>query len=137
MGLVFDTSALIQIERSGDLADDSLKTYEDEAVVIPAIVWAELLIGVRMAANADTAAQRRAKLERIRLNIPLIEFDADIAEHYAAIFSECSHAGRMLPQNDMAVAATARALGYRVVVGARDEKHFRLVRNLDVVVLGS
>ena len=38
-------------------------------------------------------------------------------------------------QVDMAVAATARQLGYRVLVGSADEAHFRRVRGLDVVVL--
>ncbi|MBI3987709.1 MAG: hypothetical protein HY343_12355 [Lentisphaerae bacterium] len=41
----------------------------------------------------------------------------------------------MIPQNDMAVAATARCLGYKVLVGPRDEFHFRSVSRLAVVRL--
>ncbi|MBN1672639.1 MAG: type II toxin-antitoxin system VapC family toxin [Kiritimatiellae bacterium] len=136
MGLVLDTSALIQIERTDGILGDALAAYEKETVVIPAIVWAELLMGVRMAKGAKTAARRRAKLEQIRLYIPVIDFDAAIAEHYADIFRESSRKGAMLPQNDLATAATARALGYRLLVGAKDEKHFRLVQGLKLVVLG-
>lgn len=62
-------------------------------------------------------------------------FTADMAEHYADIFAELSEAGTMIPQNDLAVAATARALGFGVLVGPRDEAHFRKVPGLTVRVL--
>ncbi len=42
----------------------------------------------------------------------------------------------LIPQNDMAVAATARALGFGVLVGPADESHFRAVPDLEVRVLG-
>ena len=104
-------------------------------MAIPAIVWAELLVGVRRAATADMAARRRARLEQIRLHVPIIGFDAQIAEHYADIHAECLKKGIMIPQNDIAVAATARCLGYKVLVGPQDESHFRSVSRLAVVSL--
>jgi predicted nucleic acid-binding protein len=99
------------------------------------VVWAELLVGVRMAAEPDRIARRRARLEQLRLHVPLVPFDAAIAENYADIFAECLRSGRMIPQNDMAVAATARQLGYAVLVSRRDEAHFRSVNGLDVLAL--
>jgi predicted nucleic acid-binding protein len=41
----------------------------------------------------------------------------------------------MIPSNDLAVAATALELGYGVLVGPRDEGHFRQVPGLRIVVL--
>ncbi len=41
----------------------------------------------------------------------------------------------MIPANDIAVAATARALGGGVLVGPQDEASFRAVPGLDVCVL--
>ncbi len=41
----------------------------------------------------------------------------------------------MIPQNDMAVAATARRLGYAVVVSDKDEAHFRSVKDLKVITI--
>jgi predicted nucleic acid-binding protein len=61
---------------------------------------------------------------------------AEIAEAFADIVCECRRKGRMIPQNDIAVAATARHLGYGVLVGPDDESHFRLVQGLKVVVTG-
>jgi predicted nucleic acid-binding protein len=87
-----------------------------------------------MAANAQRAAQRLARLEAIRRVTGIEPFSADIAEHYADIFFELSETGRLIPQNDIAVAATARALRFGVLVGPNDEAHFREIARLDVRV---
>jgi hypothetical protein len=41
----------------------------------------------------------------------------------------------MIPQNDIAVAATARCLGCGVLVGPKDEANFRRIAGLEVRVL--
>jgi len=134
MGLVLDTSALISLERSfGTSAPLTLPV--DQSIALPAIVWAEALIGVRMADDAPRAARRMARLDSIRRATGIEDFTPLVAEHYADIFSECSKKGASIPQNDMAVAATARSIGFGVLVGPQDEKHFREVENLVVQVI--
>lgn len=135
MGLILDTSAVIALERGASLPATALERIADEPVWMPAIVWAEALIGVRLAGSAAKAARRRARLAEIRDITAIIDFDDHIAEHYADIFYECSKSGHPLPQNDIAVAATARARDAAVLVGPADESHFRRVKNLKVVVL--
>lgn len=135
MGLIVDTSALIAIERGAVLFEDVLVTHGRQPTAMPAIVWAELLAGVRLAASPVLAARRRGRLERLRLLMPIIDFDANIAERYADIFAACSQAGTPIPANDMAVAATALYLNYDVLVGQRDEKHFRVVPDLKVITV--
>lgn len=135
MGLMIDTSALVAIERQDMDISKALAAYGKESVAVPMIVWAELLVGVRLSENAQVAAGRRARLEQIRLHVPLIEFNAMIAEQYADIFAECLRSGHMIPQNDIAVAATARCHNFSVLVGSQDEAHFRRVRGLNVVTL--
>jgi len=49
MGLVIDTSALVAVERSSNTWDEVLSPAAEEPVVLPAIVYAELLVGVRLA----------------------------------------------------------------------------------------
>jgi len=107
----------------------------DEIYALPAIVWTEALIGVRLAADADRAARRQTRLEAIRRITGIEDFNPVIAEHYADIFSELSRKGRLIPQNDIAVAATARALGFGVLIGPADEAHFHQVNGLTVKVL--
>ncbi len=135
MGLIVDTSALISWERAL-VAGEPVDLSVDEELALPAIVWAEALIGVRLAKSATDAARRRARLEAIRRVLEVQAFTPGIAEHYADIFSELSEAGAMIPQNDIAVAATARAMDFGVLVGPSDEAHFRRVSGLVVRVLG-
>jgi tRNA(fMet)-specific endonuclease VapC len=135
MGLIVDTSALVAMERRQLPVSSIRDRIGAEPVAIPAIVWAELLVGVRLAATADLAARRRARLEQIRRHVPIIDFDARIAEHYADIHAECLKKGTMIPQNDMVVAATARCLGYKILVGPQDEVHFRSVNQIAVISL--
>lgn len=134
MGLILDTSALVALERSFT-SPPRLSLHPAETYAMPAIVWAEALVGVRLAADASRAARRLARLEAIRRVTGIEDFTPLIAEHYADIFTELSKLGQLIPQNDMAVAATARSLGFAVLVGPNDEAHFRSVPGLEVAVL--
>lgn len=135
MGLILDTSALVALERSSG-TDRPLALQPSETYALPAIVWAEALVGVRLAADAQRAARRLARLESIRRVTGIEDFTPLTAEHYADIHSELTHAGRLIPQNDIAVAATARTLGFGVLVGPADEAHFRSIAGLEIHVLG-
>ena len=133
MGIVLDTSALVEMEREVDRLEPVF-TAEDR-VFLPAVVWAEALVGVRLAQGAACAARRLARLEAIRRLTGVVSFSADVGEYYADIFAELHRLGCLIPQNDIAVAATARYLGADVLVGPGDEKHFRRVFGLGVRVI--
>ena len=136
MALVLDTSALVELERS-ILGEESVDIPREETVVIPAVVWAEALIGVRLADTALRAARRRAHLEAIRWQTKVEAFTPEMAEHYADIYAELTGSGALIPQNDIAVAATCRSLGFGVLVGPRDKVHFRRVLGLAVTVISA
>lgn len=135
MGLILDTSAIVAWERAQD-ADQVVSLDGNEELVMPAVVWAEALAGVRLADSAARAARRMARLEALRRLMGVEPFTAETAEHHADIFAELAQSGMMIPQNDIAVAATARCLGFGVLVGPKDEAHFRRIAGLDVRVLG-
>lgn len=135
MVLTIDTSALVTLERALEQERD-FHYPADAHLVLPAIVWAEALIGVRMADSPLRAARRRARLEVFRQRTTLQPFNPEIAEHYADIFAELSASGRKIPQNDLAVAATARYLETGLLVGPVGEGHFRQVSGLEIIVLG-
>ena len=67
----------------------------------------------------------------------LVEFGAGVAAQWARLFATLSRAGRLIPANDLMVAATAVFLEFGVLVGPRDEAHFRAVPGLRVVALGA
>ena len=135
MGLILDTSAIVAWERVMG-AGQAVEMDPGEELALPAIVWAEALSGVRLADSAQRAAQRLARLEAMRQVTGVEPFTTRTAEHYADIFAELHQRGALIPQNDMQVAATARSLNFGVLVGPKDEAHFRRVEGLEVRVFG-
>ncbi len=132
MGLVVDTSALVALERA---SGDWTAGLPDEPVVLPAIAYAELLVGARMAESGRRAALRRAKIDALTSAVPIVDFGAAEAERWAELFGTLSRAGALIPSNDLTVAATALERDDGVLVGPADEAHFRRVPRLRVVVL--
>jgi predicted nucleic acid-binding protein len=48
--------------------------------MLPAIVYAELLVGVRLADTPTRAASRRAKIGALLTRVPIVPFGPEIAE---------------------------------------------------------
>ena len=132
MGVVLDTSAVIELERRGAGLFDALGSLANEKVVLPAIVYAELLVGVRLADSVQRADARRARIVSIADRVPIVEFDASVAERWADLFADTSKRGKVLPSNDLAIAATALHLDFDVLVASRGEAHYDDVPGLRV-----
>jgi predicted nucleic acid-binding protein len=136
LGLVIDTSALVSLERANAGWEEGLLAQlGDEGVVLPAIVYGELLVGVRLAGSAARGARRQSKIAALVERVPLVDFGREVAERWAGLFAQLSRRGDLIPANDLAVAATALHLGFGVLVGGRDERHFRRVPGLRVHTL--
>lgn len=135
MGLVVDTSALAAAERAGSGWDEALRRLADEPVVVPAIVYAELVVGIELADTPLRAAARRAKVAALLARVPLVEFGREVAERWGELFAHLSRRGALIPANDLAVASTALHLGFGVLVGPRDDAHFRRIPELRVELL--
>lgn len=134
MGLLIDTSALVALERRGGW-DDTLEAFGDELAGLPAVVYAELLAGVRLADTPARSAARQARIDALVARVPIVDFGAGAARQWAGVFTALRSSGRPIPSNDLAVAATALHLGFGVLVGPGDEAHFRRVPGLRVEVL--
>ena len=132
MGLVIDTSTLVAAARASAARETTLSTLGNEPAALPAIVCAELLTGVRLARSTASAARRRARIDALIAKVLVVEFGLPIAERWAELFATLSRRGRLIPANDLAVAATALHLGFGVLVGPQDEAHFRSVPGLRV-----
>lgn len=130
MGLVLDTSALVAVERARADPGAALDALGDEHCVIPAIVYAELLVGVQLADSPARAARRQARVDALLSLCPIVEFDGPIAERWATSFAALSKEGKMIPSNDLAIAATALHMNYGVLVGPNDEAHYRRIDGL-------
>lgn len=136
MGVVVDTSALVAAERGRSTqAEGAQLTWSDllghlanESAVLPAVVYAELLAGVYLARSDRQAALRRARIDALTARVPIIEFNAAIARHWARVLTELRRSGE-------AIAATALHLDFAVLVGPSGERHFRRVAGLEVAQL--
>lgn len=123
------------MERAGDAWEVRLRPWAAEQIALPAVVYGELLVGVALGGSRQVAAKRRARIAALATLTGIVDFDAAIAERWAELFAVLSRRGRMIPSNDLAVAATAKHLGYGVLVGPKDERHFRQVPGLSVECL--
>ena len=125
---------MIAIERGGDL-ERALADLGGEPLVVPSIVYAELLAGVSLTRDPVRAAERRAKVATVAAAFPIVEFGRVFAERWADIVGALRISGTPIPSNDAQVAATALGLEFGVLVGPADEVHFRKVPGLSVHVL--
>jgi len=133
---VIDTSASVALERAGEDWQQALGSLAGEAVALPAIVYAELLVGVALADSEKRATARRAKIDALVDIAGIVDFDADVAAQWAELFALLRQRKQTIPANDLAVAATARHLGFGVLVGPADEAHFRQIPGLRVEKIG-
>jgi predicted nucleic acid-binding protein len=134
MGPVVDTSALVALERTTRYWTQLVEEHGAEPLAVPAIVDAEVMVGVHLADTPERAATRRARIDALIDRVPIVEFDRSIGDISSRVFAQLWRAGTRVPANDLAVAATALHLDYGVLVGPDDEKHLRLVPDLRVVV---
>lgn len=134
MGLVVDTSALIAFERVGATFERMLDEHGSDVIALPAVVLAELLVGARLLGRGQQADRKRSGIDQLLARVPLVDF-GDIAERWAELVAELRRRGELIPANDVQVAATALHLGFGVLVGDRDEAHFRRVAGFRVEVV--
>lgn len=134
MGLVLDTSALVDLERRGAALAASIPQRTTK-VFVPAIVVAELWLGIACASNATIRQRRQNKIDGLLAHVDVIPFTEDLAPTYARIYATMRQRGTPMPANDLAVAATALHYGHELLVGSAGESHFRTVPDLEVLVL--
>jgi tRNA(fMet)-specific endonuclease VapC len=116
---LFDTTFLIDAERAGDDLDEVIDNDDD--VAIATITVAELRVGVELS-KGKARARRQGFLDDVLGTIPLIDYDAEVAEAHANLLVAVRQQGRPRGAHDLLIAATAVA-SHRTVVTA-DETAF-------------
>lgn len=101
---------------------------EAEEICIPSIVVGELYYG------AQKSGKRQANMVRVdrfaEINV-ILNCDEVTARHYGQIKNQLKENGRLIPENDIWIAAIA--LQYELTLVTRD-KHFDAVADLEVVM---
>ncbi len=123
MGVIFDTSYLIAVER------DARDLPPSEEAAVAAITVSELLQGVLRARGARRSA-RQARVEAILGAVEVIPFDDRVARVHATLWADLERAGRSLGAHDLLIAATAVFRGWPVAT--LDRRGFRGIPGLEL-----
>jgi tRNA(fMet)-specific endonuclease VapC len=115
MGMIFDTTEIIRLERNAGLLRELASAAGDEPFGISIITVSELLHGVERAKTDAIRLKRHAFVESVFEHFPLLPFDMPAARVHARIWAHLEGRGEMIGAHDLIIAATALALDYEVV----------------------
>ena len=114
MGVIFDTSKIIDMERSRQEVEELVRGRENEPFGISVVTVAELLHGVERADSEDRKINRQAFVEKVMEIFPIFGFDVAVARIYARIWASLAKRNLIVGAHDLIIAATAISLNYTV-----------------------
>jgi tRNA(fMet)-specific endonuclease VapC len=122
MGIIFDTSVIIDIERRHESIESLSVGREEEFFGISVITASELLHGVERANTEERKLRRQAFVEKVIESFPVFSFDLMVGRIYAHIWATLAQKGLLsVGAHDLIIAATAISLDYTVVtINPRD-----------------
>ncbi len=115
MGVIFDTSEIIAIERHRQDIDGLIEGREDEPFGISVVTVAELLHGVERADTEARKVKRQAFVEKVIESFPVFVFNLTTARIYSKLWATLSGKGITVGSHDLIIAATAIELDYTVL----------------------
>mgnify|MGYP001604438860 CR=1 FL=1 len=133
MGLVLDTSVIVEAERRTIAFESLMEAVKDEPVGLAAITASELLHGCHRARDAGTRARRFAFVEALLGLIPVLDFGLAEARRHAELWAELARKGTVVGAHDLLIAATALANGW--ALATLRVREFRRVPGVTLVSL--
>ncbi|MDH7513352.1 MAG: PIN domain-containing protein [Clostridiales bacterium] len=133
MGVIFDTSVLIGLERVSSKLDRFILGREGEPFGISAITVSELLHGVYRAGSEKRRIIREAFVEKIIEVFPVFPFDLSAARIYARIWASLVKSGKAVGAHDLIIAATCISMGFSLVT--LDLRDYGLIEGLEIATL--
>jgi tRNA(fMet)-specific endonuclease VapC len=130
MGIIFDTSVLIGLERASSRLDKFIAGREGEPFGISAITVSELLHGVHRADSAKRRIVREAFVEKIIEVFPVFPFDLNAARIYAAVWAGLAKRGKAVGAHDLMIASTCISLGFSLAT--LDLGDYTLIEGLNI-----
>ena len=130
MGIIFDTSVLIAIERGTGNIDELIAGREDEPFGISVITVSELLHGVHRADSEKRQLKREAYVEKIIENFSVYPFDLSAARIYARVWAKLAKSGISIGAHDLIIASTAISLGFSVITS--DFRDYEKIKGLTI-----
>ena len=132
MGVILDTSVLIEAERRRYEIDKFTEKREEETFGLSVISVAELLHGVHRADSTRRRLKRSAYVEKVIELFPIYTFEISIARIYAELWSDLSKRGIQIGAHDLIIGSTALSLGFSVATYNR--RHFDRIEGLKIEI---
>ena len=133
MGIILDTSVLIEAERQEVVIDKFTENREEEIFGLSVITVAELLHGVHRADSTKRRLKRSAYVEKVIELFPIYHFEISIARIYAELWSDLSRKGIQIGTHDLIIGSTALSLGFSVAT--YNLRHFERIEGLKIETL--
>ena len=133
MGVILDTSVLIEAERREFEIDKFTENRGDEIFGLSVITTAELLHGVHRADSTKRRLKRSAYVEKVIELFPVYVFDISTARIYSELWSDLSSKGIQIGAHDLIIGSTALSLGFSVATF--NLRHFERIEGLKVEIL--
>ena len=130
MGIIFDTSVLVALERGSHGLDKLSAGREGEPFGISVVTVSELLHGVHRADSEKRRLTRGAFVEKIIQTFPLYPFDLNAARIYSKLWANLAKKGVAIGAHDLMIASTAIALGFSVVTA--DVRDYGKIKEVSV-----
>jgi tRNA(fMet)-specific endonuclease VapC len=130
VGILIDSSVLIQVERSGTDVASYVHGHEEEDAFLSVISASELLHGVHRATDPGIRAKRLAFVEGVLSAVPVLEIDLATARSHAMLWADLARRGRMIGVHDTWLAAVCLAHDLRLATG--NLRDFQRVPGLSV-----
>lgn len=115
MGVIFDSSVLVHLERNLQQVEKVITGRENEPFGISVITVSELLHGVYRADSEKRRLKREAFVEKVIEVFPIYPFDLAAARIYARVWANLARKGAMIGSHDLMIGATCISLGFSVV----------------------
>jgi tRNA(fMet)-specific endonuclease VapC len=133
MGVVLDTSVLIEAERRGFEIDKFTENREDEIFGLSVITVTELLHGVHRADSTKRRLKRSAYVEKVIELFPVYVFEISVARIYSELWSDLNRKGIQIGAHDLIIGSTALSLGFSVAT--YNMRHFEKIEGLKIEIL--
>ena len=133
MGVILDTSVLIEAERQEFNIDKLTEDRNEEIFGLSVISVSELLHGVHRADSTKRRLKRSAFVEKIIELFPIYSFDMSVARIYAEVWSDLSKNGIQIGAHDLILGSTALSMGFSVATF--NIRHFERIEGLKIEIL--
>jgi tRNA(fMet)-specific endonuclease VapC len=134
MGLILDSSIVIDAERRGDtvvrLLERAVNASGDQDAALSAVGLTEPVHGLHRANTAALTLRRQAFLDELLADVTVYPYTKETALLAGKIDAEQRSRGVVIPYADLLIGATALSLGFSVLTA--NLRHFRQVPGLSV-----